>query len=61
MWTAQQAVSELRQMTERRECSHAADMAYLLRVRRILEDLSPADQFELQQMYKSVVKLQGAK
>lgn len=59
--TAEQTVNELKQMQYRKERSHAADMAYLLRVRRLLEELDPAEQFELGLLYSSVIKPQGAK
>lgn len=48
-------------MQYRKERSHAADMAYLLRVKRLLEELDPAEQFELGLLYSSVIKPRGAK
>lgn len=61
MWTAEAAVSELVQMAGRRMDSHADFMAYLLRTKRVLEELDPGVQFELELLYRSVIKPQGAK
>lgn len=61
MWTAAAAVSELVQMASRRMDSRADFMAYLLKTKRILEELDPADQFELELLYRSIIHLEGAK
>lgn len=54
--TLEQAVSELKQMSQRRTSTTEEFKAYLLRTRLVLESLSPADIFELDVTYKNLQK-----
>lgn len=54
--TLERAVSELKQMSQRRTTTTEELKAYLLRTRLVLESLSPADIFELDITYKNLQK-----
>jgi hypothetical protein len=51
-----QAAAELKMMQERRVTTEMDAKLFLLRAKMVLLDLSPADQFELETMYRNFVK-----
>jgi hypothetical protein len=51
-----QAAAELKMMQERRVTTEQDAKLFLLRAKMVLLDLSPADQFELETMYRNFVK-----
>jgi len=55
-WTCLTAVLELKQMAGRKVTTDADAKAYLLRTKLVLQSLSPADQFDIEQMYRELLR-----
>lgn len=53
-WTLMQAVSEFKQMAERKVATRGEATAYLLRTKAILDSLAPDDLTEVEEAYTRI-------